>query len=175
MTKFISKPEAVWEYNASMGGVDRSDQSMSFYNITRKRCRKYYHKIFKHMLEQVVHNVLVLYRYEVAPKKVDHASFMLQLIARIMEEHSGHIDLPPRVGATLAAFGDRLTGRHFPVHREPNQPGGRVPRSICFVCQRERGRAGITKRKHTPGYCPVCKVHLCPIGCFEKFHTSEDI
>ena len=64
--------------------------------------------------------VLVLHRFEVAPQKVDNA--------RIMEEHSGHIDPTPRVGATLAAFGDRLTGRHFPVHKEPNQPGGRVPR-----------------------------------------------
>ena len=50
----VSKPEATWEYNSSMSNADRSDQGMSFYHITRKRCRKYYHKIFKHLLEQMI-------------------------------------------------------------------------------------------------------------------------
>ncbi|GBN12999.1 PiggyBac transposable element-derived protein 4, partial [Araneus ventricosus] len=41
------KPKAVVLYNATMGGVDRSDQCLSYYHVARNQQRKYYKKIFR--------------------------------------------------------------------------------------------------------------------------------
>ncbi|GBM24864.1 PiggyBac transposable element-derived protein 4 [Araneus ventricosus] len=40
------KPKVVVHYNISMGGVDKSDQCLSYYPSTRIRQRKYYKKYF---------------------------------------------------------------------------------------------------------------------------------
>lgn len=56
----------------------------------------------------------------------------------------------------------RLVGRHFP---STNPFGKQVN---CEVCKK-------TTFKRTIGYCSICKVSLCPIYCFEKYHTSKEI
>ena len=52
--KDVMKPQVVLDYNNTMGGVDRADQAMTFYPAMRKQQKKYYKKIFRHLLEQCV-------------------------------------------------------------------------------------------------------------------------
>ncbi|GFV62876.1 piggyBac transposable element-derived protein 4 [Trichonephila clavipes] len=47
------KPKAVVFYN-NIGGVDRSDQCLSYYPVARNQQRKYSKKIFRHMLNQIL-------------------------------------------------------------------------------------------------------------------------
>jgi hypothetical protein len=49
--KKISKPVAIIEYNNFMGGVDASDQGTASYPLMRKQQKKFYIKIFRHLLE----------------------------------------------------------------------------------------------------------------------------
>nr|XP_012151874.1 PREDICTED: piggyBac transposable element-derived protein 4-like isoform X1 [Megachile rotundata] len=48
----ILKPKIVSDYNLTMGGVDRCDQEISFHPTIRKRQKKYYKKIFLHLLDK---------------------------------------------------------------------------------------------------------------------------
>ncbi|GFW87146.1 piggyBac transposable element-derived protein 4 [Trichonephila clavipes] len=52
------KPKAVMEYNNTMGGVDRLDQHLTNYPLIKKRGKKYYKKIFFHLLDICLWNSL---------------------------------------------------------------------------------------------------------------------
>lgn len=54
----------------------------------------------------------------------------------------------------------RLRGRHFP---SANPHGKQVK---CAYCK-------IGNSRRTIGYCNICGVSLCPLYCFEKYHTEE--
>ncbi|CAI9533890.1 unnamed protein product [Staurois parvus] len=76
--KNIQKPQVVMDYNKTMGGVDRADQAMTFYPAMRKQQRKYYKKIFRHLLEQCLWNAYVLF-HKHSEKPVIHADFIWKL------------------------------------------------------------------------------------------------
>jgi len=44
-----------------MGGVDRVDQHLTNYPIIKKRGKKFYYKIFLHLLDQTIWNSYVIY------------------------------------------------------------------------------------------------------------------
>lgn len=54
------KPQVSIDYNDAMGGVDLSDQYMITYSTARKRMKKYYQKIFRHLLDLCVFNSFVI-------------------------------------------------------------------------------------------------------------------
>ena len=49
-------------YNRSMGGVDKSDQMMTSYDVERKRVKKLYKKIFNHLINQCAFNAHILHK-----------------------------------------------------------------------------------------------------------------
>lgn len=49
------KPQMVLDYNRSMGGVDLKDQMLEPYLLERKRCAKWYIKLFKRLLNVSIH------------------------------------------------------------------------------------------------------------------------
>ena len=56
----ISKPHMVAEYNRYMGGVDKSDQLLSYYGFSH-RTVKWWRRAFYHLLEEGVVNAYILY------------------------------------------------------------------------------------------------------------------
>ncbi|XP_068225608.1 piggyBac transposable element-derived protein 4-like [Palaemon carinicauda] len=46
-----SKPKAIEDCNNNMGGVDLSDNLMVHFSTARNRLKKYYKKVFRHMLD----------------------------------------------------------------------------------------------------------------------------
>ena len=56
----------------------------------------------------------------------------------------------------------RLIGRHFPT----TNPQGRQVN--CEFCKKNNSR-------RTIGYCAKCQVALCPLYCFEKYHTEATL
>lgn len=59
--KEIKKPTCIREYNQFMGGVDLKDQKLQPYLIERKRCTKWYLKLFRRLLNRAIHNSLIIY------------------------------------------------------------------------------------------------------------------
>lgn len=47
----ISEPKVVIDYNETMRGVDCLDQHLHDYSITKERGKKYYKKVFFHLLD----------------------------------------------------------------------------------------------------------------------------
>ncbi|GFT65279.1 piggyBac transposable element-derived protein 4 [Trichonephila clavipes] len=58
----IEKPKIVLDYNNTMGGVDRMDQQIGYYDLTRSRQRKYYKKIFRYLLDVTIFNAFQLWK-----------------------------------------------------------------------------------------------------------------
>lgn len=171
------KPSIVLDYNKTMGGVDRADQQMSSYTVMRNQQRKYYKKIFRHLLDQAFFNAYVLYtKYKC--NNCEHLTFRVQLIVNIMKVHSEETRAKktgrPRIERNL--YGDstpaRLSGRHFPK-LIPETAEKSNPTRRCAVCSAQKvGRKAI--RRESRYYCQECGVGLCVVPCFEKYHTKEE-
>ncbi|XP_068122042.1 piggyBac transposable element-derived protein 4-like [Hyperolius riggenbachi] len=82
----VDKPKAVVNYNHTMEGVDRADAAMTFYLADRKQQRKYYKKIFRHLLEQCLWNAFVLYKKH-SERPIPHHDFVWQMCEAICAKH----------------------------------------------------------------------------------------
>ena len=58
--KVVNKPTVITDYNKNMGAVDIVDQYFGDYSIAWKRRKKYYKKMFFHLLDQNTLNLFSL-------------------------------------------------------------------------------------------------------------------
>ncbi|XP_062523428.1 UPF0746 protein DDB_G0281095-like [Corticium candelabrum] len=56
----VLRPEAICDYNAHMGGVDKSDQMIKYYEVLHKSL-KYWKKIFLHMIDLAILNSFIMF------------------------------------------------------------------------------------------------------------------
>lgn len=170
--EIIIKPKVVIDYNDTMGGVDRVDQHLADYNLPRKRGKKYYKKIFFHLLDLALWNSFVLYRKTGGTKSA--LVYRLDLIKQIMEKYH-RTEFSSRKGRPSSQPTPlRLTGRHFP-ECIPATEKKQFPTRQCGVCCRVRDARGKKVRKETRYYCPICDVPLCVTPCFRVYHTVSAI
>ncbi|KAG8235322.1 hypothetical protein J437_LFUL003605 [Ladona fulva] len=110
--KVSRKPKLVLEYNHTMGGVDRADQHLTNYPIIKKRGKKYYKKMFFHLLDQATWNSFVLYRKSGGTKS--NLDFRMELVENIIERYHTE-DMSSKGGRPSdEPHPLRLTERHFP-------------------------------------------------------------
>lgn len=171
------KPTIVLDYNKTMGGVDRSDQQMGSYTVMRKQQKKYYKKIFRHLLDQCLFNAFVLYK-KYKSDQCEHLSFLTRLIIKIKEEHATNLTKTLNRGSKRiekSLYGDttpeRLTGRHFPK-LIPSSEKKSNPTRRCKVCFSKKVNDKPV-RKETRYYCRECDAGLCAAPCFEIYHSRE--
>jgi len=171
--KEVNKPNAVLDYNHTMGGVDKADQEMTFYPITRKQQKRYYKKIFRHLLEQCMWNAFVLFgQHSENATPIEHADFVSMTVDRIFAEHltAAAARTPGRRSASVGNP-ERLTGRHFVDYLPPT--GKKMePTRKCVVCCSRRNADGKKVRKETRFWCPDCDVGLCMVPCFKDYDTK---
>ncbi|XP_022251164.1 piggyBac transposable element-derived protein 4-like isoform X2 [Limulus polyphemus] len=167
----LKKPKVVIDYNDSMGVVDKVDQHLSHYSIPRMQGKKYYKKVFFHLLEQAFWNSYVLYSKTGGQRK--HLEYRIVVIEKMIEKYH----LPQfsskgvRPGTTPNPL--RLTERHFPdiipaTEKKTN------PTRQCAVCSTQRDSKGKRVRRESRYYCPDCDVGLCVAPCFRVYHTKAD-
>jgi hypothetical protein len=60
--KVISKHKCIRQYNKHMGGVDIKDHKLQPYLVEKKRCMKWYLKMFRRLLNTSVHNAFIVHR-----------------------------------------------------------------------------------------------------------------
>ena len=159
----ISKPHLVEEYNTYMGGVDKSDQLLSYYGFSH-RTVKWWRRAFYHLLDVASVNAFILYTESNQPgMKLNHENFRIQLAIQLLEE-AATTPPPPLLHPPPFA---RLTEHHFP-EKVPPRVTGQAAQPECVVCTKQKGRG----RKTTTYQCKQCKLPMCIVPCFELYHTK---
>ncbi|XP_026728124.1 piggyBac transposable element-derived protein 4-like isoform X2 [Trichoplusia ni] len=169
------KPQVVLDYNKFMGGVDMKDQMLEPYLLERKRCAKWYMKLFKRLINVSILNSRTLLQSS-TKKHHDHLAFRLHLVDYILQKHLSHCPLSrshtASISRSLHQQPDRfIRSTHWPVLLEPTESSIARNRNFakrCVVCLQN----GLKSQK-TPYCCESCKVPLCIKDCFKAYHTQS--
>ena len=167
--KVINKPQCIWEYNRHMGGVDMKDQKLQPYLLERKRCAKWYLKLFRRLLNTSVHNALIVYSMNKDLKSLKHFEFRLQLVRELLETHVKTVQSPHAGRPSKTPAPERLVARHF-IEKIPPTQNKTNPTRRCVVCSNRH-----KKRKETVYWCKDCGIGLCFNDCFKIYHTEAKL
>ncbi|XP_022095908.1 piggyBac transposable element-derived protein 4-like [Acanthaster planci] len=152
------KPACVIEYNALMGGVDKSEQLAASHRAIRKSM-KWYKKLFFYLLDLTLVNSYCVHL--AVGHRLSFLDFRLQLVRELLDEPLPHYrpqrDAPP-------VSNSRFVGRHFPIVVGKTDYGEYRYRR-CVVCSSK----GL--RKKTRHECDSCNMPLCIDPCFREYHT----
>ncbi|KAG8235657.1 hypothetical protein J437_LFUL016029 [Ladona fulva] len=80
----IVKPSVVHNYNQNMGGVDKSYGLMNMYKIARNQPKKYYQKIFRHLMDMAMLNAYTIYKKKILGK-LSKKEFLITLAEILIE------------------------------------------------------------------------------------------
>lgn len=169
MGKQTLKPEAVLDYNHTMGGVDRVDQMLSSYSVPRKRKKISYKKIFQHLLDEATYNSFVLYQKQGG--RASHLDYRLKLIEVIITRYSRKSSTKKKGWPGCLLNIKRFDEHHFPFHI-PATEKKQEQTHRCVVCYLKRDGNGKNIRKETRIWCRWCEKALCAVPCFERYHTK---
>ncbi len=158
-------PPCVAAYNKGMGGVDRADQNLSYYQIginTKKWQHRFMFRLF---------DISILNAYLVSGRQGErdgHKTFRLKLARQLMSDFSsrrarGRPAIQPAVQPRAPHHLARLPGR----------------KQQCRQCQRSNQRARQNPQlppprrpRETVYGCTDCAVHLCIETCFDAWHAA---
>lgn len=174
--KEIDCPDIVREYNRHMGGVDLQDSLLGLYPI-KVKSKKWYHRIFYHMLDVVTINAWLLdRRIKSQLGQKDKIVPLLTFKTNLAEQlcNRGVVN-PTRRGRPSSEIPEPQKKRRC-LEARPNEyvqtdqyshwPEWTEARERCkkLGC---RGKARVQ--------CKKCKVHLCfhsKSNCFVQFHVN---
>ena len=135
----VCKPKAIADYNSHMGGVDLADNLLSHFSTSRKRLKKYYKKVFRHMLDMSVLNAFVTYK--ALGGNVVRREFILRLGEKLISTYAGERNETLRRPTRLTAKPSRLIERHFREYCPPTKCKQR-PLRKCTQCQKKSEKEG---------------------------------
>ena len=125
-----------------MGGVDKHDQILTYYNLARK-AMKWYKKYFFHLFDICVFNAACLYTKDPVNKSVTNLKYREILIEEVLDLVGPHpatfIYRQPPVRISHGETSSRLTERHFPsfipLSEHAKQKGDRknTSRTVFFA------------------------------------------
>lgn len=154
-------PSPVFHYNKHMGGVDKSDQLIHYYNVLRSS-KKYWKTLFFHFIDIAVVNSYIIHQ-EKEKNPLSHYKFRENLVMSL----SGIIPESPRYTKSYLADKPVLSSHcslleHYPVML--------TQRAQCVYCKVIDQATHFTTRK-----CRKCKIPLCFIDrdCFLKWHDPS--
>lgn len=178
----IKCPNVVQIYNKHMGGVDLLDSLIGRYRILM-RSRKWYMRIFYHLLDISVINAWLLYRRvsQIRPKVSNQKKMKL-------------VDFRLQLGETLCKIGTKATPKRgrpstsdeeiLAAKKKKYQPTGHRPTVDVRWDQighfpHHGDKKQRCKNEHCKSYsivkCKKCNIFLCfnkQNNCFEKFHCK---
>ena len=162
----IHKSVMVDRYNTYMGGVDKSDQLLSYYGFCH-RTVKWWKRAAFHLIDLSIVNSYILYKLSLQSKPhLSHKDFRITLAKELLLKHCDENPKPNRRSLPPPA---RLAERHFPERNEISS-AGKPTQLNCSVCSFKKGNG----RKRTIYSCNECKVALCIVPCFRLYHTYID-
>lgn len=165
------KPQVVLDYNKHMGGVDLKDQMLEPYLIERKRCAKWYMKLFKRLLNCSILNSRILLQSS-TKRHQEQLEFRLRLVEGILDNHIAHCPCSRSQSRIVFEAPSRFAQSHWPVRNEQRESDtqiNRKSRQRCYFCF----ISGRKKSQKTPFKCETCNVPLCIEGCFKSYHLDK--
>ena len=165
----VACPQMVVDYINFMGGVDRTDQYIQYYNFQHKTL-KWPKRIFFTMLEILKYNAYRLFsmspNHQPGPGKTQltFLQFSKSVATGLIAGYAGGAVRKGR--PALVPVDHRLTQRHLPATLET--------RSWCHVCYMKVKAGSQEKRAQTKYGCRDCGKHLCLPGCFTAFHSVKN-
>lgn len=171
----VSCPNAVMVYNKHMGGVDLLDALLGYYRI-QIRSKKFYHRIFFHMLDMITVNSWLLYRrgLDDSEPSLPLADFKCAVAEGLCltNKSTGSKRGRPSLDLENAIEAKRLRG---PIAIMPSRDV-RLDQIDHLPIWTTRQRCKVPEcsgRSHVE--CQKCKVSLClndKRNCFMLFHTT---
>ena len=150
-----------------MGGVDKSDQLLSYYGFPHCTVT-WWRQAFYHLLDLAIVQAYILYcQSPQSGRHLCHQQFCVELTKELL--HSAGEELTQMANPQFQPPLSRLTERHFPACTDIT-PDGKFPQPDCVVCSHKKGRA----RKTTSYICKQCKLPMCITPCFELYYTKID-
>lgn len=157
----VNAPEFARKFNDNMQGVDRMDQFRSgcYAIATRFRTRKWWFKLFLGLMDIVIANAFIMYRYY--HPEVQHFTFAEDLAFGLLEadpfSEGTDIDEKKDLGHVMGLF----------AYKEYK---GKMQRLTyeCAVC------STLENRKRTCYGCKTCCVPLHPM-CFVVYHGKPNM
>ena len=133
----VKNPEAVIQYKAKMGGVDRLDQKIKPYECLRKSVR-WYRKLFFHLMDITLVNAHIVYEKS-GDEKCSLLQFRHTVIHGLLEKYAMERKLSKGGRPSKTDPPVRLTERHFPTHNPPTAKK-KFPSSLL---QKKRNEVGM--------------------------------
>jgi len=159
----VDKPAAIELYSHFMQGVDRSDQLL-WYNLSRHRQQKWWKKLFVYLLEVCMINAGIIYRQLHPALKFSPTKFRMSVVRGLLADYERKVS---KVGRKMSQPPPgRLVERHFLTNITTTTSGGKPYRPDCVVCSDRKVR-----RHQTQTTCKQCKLPMCAVPCFERYHT----
>ena len=95
-TVTVSQPSAIKQYNKFMGGVDKSDQYISYHRVLRQT-KRYWKTLFYHLVEIAVTNAFLLHQWDrmaMRARRITESTFRDNLVMELVNQvrHSDEDD-----------------------------------------------------------------------------------
>ena len=155
----VEKPVVAEKCNTYMSGVDLMDQKLGTY-ANQHKVQKWYQVIFQRFLQTALLNGYVVFQDANPDSKMTVIQFREKVIDGLLSNWAVRCGSTPgrtSGGPELA----RLTQRHF-----LGQYDDKKHRPQCVVCS-----VPPNVRHQTRFYCKQCMHAMCPVPCFEKYHS----
>lgn len=152
--KEIDCPESIIFYNSFMGGVDKSDQYSTYYEIDRKS-NKWWKRVFYRLLNIAVSNAWIIYK-KFQTKEISLIDFLVPLAENLIEVGQNGTKNLRKAATGHVSKRAKLVSNHELVIQ--------ATRHRCKFCSIEKKKQSRTYYK-----CNVCQVSLC-VACFEPYH-----
>ncbi len=166
------KPLAIEAYTRYMRGVDLADQAM-WYCLLTHRTLKWWKKVLFGLLEVTFTNALVIYRKLHPGRRTDRNRIRLDIINNLVEGYrKGRAGPIPGPQQEL-----RLTygpGMHMPEFVTRLARNGKLYYPDCLVCSKRPKPGEENTRHQVTTQCNTCQVPLCPVPCFQRYHTMRN-
>ena len=150
-------PISIAEYNKFMGGVDRSDQMIQYYDVVRQT-RKYWKTLFYHFIDLSIVNAYILHKTIFPDDKTSHYQFRESLVRALCHYPVElHVTTPPGSGGRPAKD---ISIKHYLTPGEGTHD--------CVYCKTIH-----KKRSRSTRICSACELPFCFTGtnnCFVKYH-----
>ncbi|CAK1591112.1 unnamed protein product [Parnassius mnemosyne] len=161
------KPNIVVDYNNGMGGVDHSDQMISYYESMKKT--KYWYKKFAiHIFQMFIHNAARIHNDQSGlnrSERIPLLNFTENVIIHLLGQK--YIDYSEKPGQSKEVNqSGQVLLQHYLEYIPPTEKKSK-PTKPCVVCTKNKTRKG------TRYFCTLCSKTpaLCVVDCFKAYHN----